>query len=194
MKIAVVASAFGEARKTAKALQTRYKTVGVKDADVIVVLGGDGFMLQTIHTYMTSEKPIFGMNCGTVGFLMNENREDDLVEWDYGEYEGRTTNEIREEIPGWSVWTHPVLGGESIEHVGARCDALIDRMLVLDGPIALVAHAHILRVLGARWIEAPPVEGQRLALETTTISILGWERENRVIHRWNDPCGWEYAE
>ncbi|RMB04890.1 NAD kinase [Eilatimonas milleporae] len=80
MKIAVVASAFGEARKTAKALQNRYKTVGVKDADVIVVLGGDGFMLQTIHTYMTSEKPIFGMNCGTVGFLMNENREDDLVE------------------------------------------------------------------------------------------------------------------
>ena len=121
-------------------------------------------------------------------------RDDDLLEWDYGDYEGRTTNDIRKEIAGWSVWTHPILGGESLDQVGKRCDHLIARMLELDGPIALIAHAHILRILGARWIEAPPVEGQRLALETTTISILGWERENRVIHRWNDPCGWEYDE
>ena len=119
--------------------------------------------------------------------------DDDLLEWDYGDYEGRTTNDIRQKIPGWSVWTHPIIGGESIDEVGARCDGLITKMLALTGTIALVAHAHILRVLGARWIEAPCVEGQRLALDTTTISLLGWERENRVIRRGNDPVGWEYG-
>jgi broad specificity phosphatase PhoE len=116
--------------------------------------------------------------------------DDNLLEWDYGKYEGTTTAETRKEIPGWSVWTHPIIDGESIEDVGLRTDALIERMLCLEGPIALVAHAHILRILGARWIGLPPVEGRRFTLDTTTISILGWERENRAMLRWNDPCGW----
>lgn len=121
---------------------------------------------------------------------LNPVADNDLLEWDYGKYEGTTTAETREEIPGWSVWTHPIIDGESIDDVGARTDALIERMLDLNGHIALVAHAHILRVLGARWLGLPALEGRRFALDTTTISILGWERENRVVLRWNDPCGW----
>ena len=113
----------------------------------------------------------------------------DLVEWDYGRYEGITTAEIRTSLPNWSVWTAPIPDGESLEEVAERTDRVIERVLPLDGTVALVAHAHLLRVLGARWLELDPVEGRRLVLDTGTMSVLGWERENRVIQRWNDPCG-----
>ncbi len=112
-----------------------------------------------------------------------------LLEWDYGRYEGLTTAEIRVTEPGWSVWTHPMHGGEAIGDVAARVDGLLERLVGFDGPIALVAHAHLLRILGARWLELDAVEGRRFTLDTATISILGWERENRVVRRWNDPCG-----
>ena len=112
----------------------------------------------------------------------------DLVEWDYGRYEGITTAEIRTSLPNWSVWTAPIPDGESLEEVAERTDRVIERVLRLDGTVALVAHAHLLRVLGARWLELDPVEGRRLVLDTGTMSVLGWERENRVIQRWNDPC------
>lgn len=111
----------------------------------------------------------------------------DLVEWDYGIYEGITTDAIRESIRDWSVWTYPIEGGESIEHVAERADRVIDRVVALDGTVALVAHAHLLRVLGARWLDLAPVEGRRFVLDTGGVSVLGWERENRVILRWNDP-------
>ena len=117
-------------------------------------------------------------------------RDDDLVEWDYGDYEGRTTEEIRQTVPGWSVWTHPMLGGESADEVGARADRVIDRLLGLDGATALVAHSHFLRILAARWVELPAAAGRRLTLDTTSLSVLGWERESRTIDRWNDPCEW----
>ncbi len=114
--------------------------------------------------------------------------DDDLVEWDYGEFEGITTAEIRTSVPNWSVWTHAIPDGESLDDVSGRADRVIERVVALDGAVALVAHAHLLRVLGARWLELDPVEGRRLLLDTGTMSVLGWERENRVIHRWNDPC------
>lgn len=113
-----------------------------------------------------------------------------LMEWNYGRYEGLTTAEIRVTEPGWSVWTHPIDGGEAIEDVAARVDGLLERLLGFEGSIALVAHAHLLRILGARWLDLAAVDGRRFTLDTATISILGWERENRVIRRWNDPCGW----
>ncbi len=121
---------------------------------------------------------------------LSPERDDDLLEWDYGEYEGLTTAGTRETIPGWSVWTHPIVGGESVEDVGARADAVIDRYSSLEGRIAVVAHGHFLRVLGARWLGLDAIEGRRFVLNTSTLSVLGWERENRVIRRWNDPCGW----
>jgi broad specificity phosphatase PhoE len=115
-------------------------------------------------------------------------RDDDLLEWDYGDFEGLTTAEIRERTPGWSVWTHPITGGESIAQVGERADRVIDRAIRLDGTTALVAHAHLLRILAARWLELPPLEGRRFTLDNATISLLAWERETRVITRWNDPA------
>ena len=115
--------------------------------------------------------------------------DEDLLEWDYGDFEGLTTAEIREQLTGWSVWTHPITGGESVEQVGERADRVIGRALALGGTTALVAHSHLLRILAARWLELPPVEGRRFVLDNATICLLSWERENRVIARWNDPAG-----
>ena len=110
----------------------------------------------------------------------------ELMEWDYGEYEGRTTLDIRETVPGWTVWSHESPGGETPEQVGARCDALIEELLEIEGNVALFAHGHILRVLGARWMGIAPQKGANLALSTGTLSVLGWERVNRTLQLWND--------
>lgn len=110
---------------------------------------------------------------------------DDLVEWDYGDYEGLTTAEIRERVPGWTVWSHAVANGESIEQVAARADAVIERALQVQGDVALFAHGHVLRVLAARWCGLEPQEGRRLVLGTATVSVLGWEHEYRAVRAWN---------
>ena len=111
--------------------------------------------------------------------------DDDLLEWDYGVYEGLATEEIRTAIPGWSVWTHDVIGGESVDQVGARADRVIERALRADGDAVLVAHAHFLRVLAMRWIGLPAAQGRHLTLDTGSMSVLGWERETKVIRNWN---------
>ncbi|MBU1228197.1 MAG: histidine phosphatase family protein [Actinobacteria bacterium] len=113
---------------------------------------------------------------------------DDLVEWDYGVYEGRRTADIRLEIPEWSVWTHEIHGGESAEQVGDRADRAIARALAADGPVVLFAHGHVLRILAARWMGLPAAAGRSLRLDTATVSTLGWEREIRVVRHWNEVC------
>ena len=114
----------------------------------------------------------------------------DLREWDYGAYEGRTTDEIRSEKPGWCLWRDGVAGGESIEQVAARARRVIERAASAGGDIALFAHGHILRVLAACWLDLPPASGRLLALGTASVSILGYEREGRVIRLWNyQPAG-----
>jgi probable phosphoglycerate mutase len=114
----------------------------------------------------------------------------DLGEWDSGEFEGRTTADIRSEIPGWSVWTGPWRGGETVEQVGLRTDRVIERCLDpgVDGDVLLFAHGHLLRILAARWIHLPADGGRHFALGTATIGILGWERTNRAIETWNEAC------
>jgi len=112
----------------------------------------------------------------------------DLVEWDYGEYEGRTTYEIRMERPGWTLWSDGVPGGESAEQVGARADRILAEAWRAQGDVALFSHGHFLRVLATRWIGLPPGEGRSLALDTATMSVLGFERETPVIVQWNQPC------
>lgn len=119
------------------------------------------------------------------GFADRAVVDDDLREWDYGDDEGRTTLEIREERPGWTIWRYGVRNGESIEEVGARVDRVIARARTLQGDTLLVAHGHVLRVLAARWLDLPPGMGARFALATATVSVLGWERETAVIERWN---------
>jgi probable phosphoglycerate mutase len=125
-----------------------------------------------------------------------------LQEWNYGDAEGKTTAQMRELRPGWSVWTSPIVGGESVEQVGVRADGVIaraeaaaEKAKAVPSPrsqddkqgqaVALFAHAHILRILAARWVGLPATEGHRLALSTGSLSVLGHERETRVIERWN---------
>ena len=110
---------------------------------------------------------------------------DDLREWDYGIYEGRTTAAIRGLEPGWSIWTSPIPGGESLDQIGGRARHLIDRALVAGGEVALFGHGHILRILAACWIGRPPADGRLLALDPASIGVLGWERETRLIQQWN---------
>lgn len=111
---------------------------------------------------------------------------DDLREWDYGVYEGRTTDEIREDEPDWSVWTAEIRGGESVEDVGRRVDRVIEAAIAYAGDVALFGHGHCLRILAARWIGLPAAAGSLLELSTATVSRLGWERERRVVELWND--------
>jgi broad specificity phosphatase PhoE len=111
--------------------------------------------------------------------------DNNLEEWDYGAYEGITTADIRKHTPGWLIWDGPVPQGETIEQVAARADRAIARASEVEGEVALFAHGHILRVLTARWLGLPAKAGQLFALETGSISILGYERETRVISRWN---------
>jgi probable phosphoglycerate mutase len=130
--------------------------------------------------------------CEIAGFGDVAVVDEGLQEWDYGVYEGRTTEEIQAEIPGWSVWKNEIVGGETVEQVGARADGAIARALAVAGPetdqvarVALFAHAHILRILAARWIGLEAREGCRFVLGTGSVSVLGWEKETRVVERWN---------
>jgi probable phosphoglycerate mutase len=139
--------------------------------------------------------------CAIAGYGDVAQVEPGLVEWNYGESEGKTTAEIRKDKPGWSVWSSEIVGGESVEQVGVRADAVIKRALasvspthddktVMNGPpenpcVALFAHAHILRILAARWIGLEAVGGRLFALGTGSVSVLGFERETRVVVKWN---------
>ena len=109
----------------------------------------------------------------------------DLAEWDYGDYEGRTTEEIRAEAPGWTIFRDGAPGGESAEQVAARADRVLARAVDAGGVVALFSHGHFLRVLGARWIGQPAEAGAWLGLDTATVSCLGREREQRVLRVWN---------
>lgn len=110
----------------------------------------------------------------------------DLVEWDYGDYEGRTTEEIRAERPGWSLFVDGVPHGERAAAVGRRADAVVARARAVEGDTLCVAHGHLLRVLAARWLGLPPAAGRLFALASGALGELGWEREVPVVSRWNE--------
>lgn len=112
--------------------------------------------------------------------------EPDLAEWDYGAYEGRTTPEIRQSVRGWTIWGEGPRGGETAADVTARVDRVLSTLDNAEGNVALFAHGHVLRVLTARWLGLPASEGRHFALGTATVSVLGWEREARVVERWNE--------
>jgi broad specificity phosphatase PhoE len=125
--------------------------------------------------------------CILAGYGQAAQTEPNLREWDYGDYEGRTTADIRAQRPDWSLWRDGVPHGETIEQVAARAESVIAR--VPDAASAvLFGHGHILRILTARWLGLPPQDARLFALATATISTLGYERETRVITRWNLTC------
>jgi broad specificity phosphatase PhoE len=111
--------------------------------------------------------------------------DDDLLEWDYGQYEGLTTTEIRKSLPDWTIWKNGVPGGETLDEVAARAERVIARATESGGDVALFAHGHLLRVLAACWLGAAPQMGAWFALGTASLSKLGYERETRVITCWN---------
>jgi probable phosphoglycerate mutase len=113
---------------------------------------------------------------------------DDLVEWDYGDYEGRTTLDIRNEVPGWTIFTHGAPNGETPAQVGERADRVLARCRAAGGDVLLVGHGHMLRVLTARWLGLEPVGGRLFALDPATLSSLGYEHETEVIQMWNEPA------
>lgn len=111
----------------------------------------------------------------------------DLAEWDYGEYEGQTTAEIRRAVPDWTVWTHPCPGGETAAEVAGRADAVLNRGRNVDGDVLLVAHGHLLRVLAARWLGLDATDGRLFRLDPATVSVLEHERTVPVLGGWNSP-------
>ncbi len=114
--------------------------------------------------------------------------DDDLVEWDYGDYEGLTRVEVRETSPDWTVWKDGAPGGEAPEQVSSRVDRLIGKYKACGGRNLLFAHGHILRALAARWIEQPVTLGEHLPLDTARVSVLGYDRGTPTLDRWNcDP-------
>lgn len=127
--------------------------------------------------------------CRLAGYGAAAQLEPNLREWDYGDYEGRSTAEIRKNLPKWNLWDSGVPNGETIHKVAERARAVIDRSRMAGGEVALFAHGHILRILAACWLGLPPDAGRLFALDTASISVLGYERDTPVIRRWNDTVG-----
>lgn len=121
--------------------------------------------------------------CALAGFRGEP--DPDLVEWDYGAYEGLTTEEIHRTRPGWSLWEDGVPEGEPIAEVARRADRVVERARSMEGDTLCVAHGHLLRVLAARWLGLPPVCGRLLVLGSGAVCVLGWERVWPSIEAWN---------
>ena len=143
-------------------------------------LGGRRFALV-----LTSPLSRAAETCRLAGYGDVARSTGDLREWDYGIYEGRTTADIRKEVPGWTIWTGPIRDGESVEQVGARARAVIAHAQAAPGDVALFAHAHVLRILAACYLGLPALDGRRFTLGTASISILGHEHETPAILTWN---------
>jgi probable phosphoglycerate mutase len=126
------------------------------------------------------------MTVAAAGFGDVVEIDPDLQEWDYGEYEGLTIDEIREQRPAWNIWDGGVTGGESITDVATRAHRVLDRIREVGGDVALFAHGHLLRILAACWLGGPPLLARHLSLSTASISVLGWEHDWASIRGWND--------
>ncbi len=125
--------------------------------------------------------------CELVGLRKFAAVEPDLIEWNYGEYEGLTTKQIQSARPGWSVFHHGCPGGETPQEVAARADRVLGKVRAADGDVALFAHGHILRVLAARWIDQPASFGEHLLLDTATLNVLGYYYDTPALKIWNAP-------
>ena len=160
---------------------------GVRQAEALGRrLAGKRFALA-----LTSPRARARETCRLAGLAGAAQVDDDLAEWDYGDLEGRTGAEIRAGMPGWTIWSGPVPGGETAAQVGARADRVLARARQAGGNVALFAHGHMLRVTAARWLGLPPAEGRLFALDTASVSVLGLEQELPVIRSWNVRCGGE---
>lgn len=148
------------------------------------LLAGRQFVLV-----LTSPRQRALETCRLSGYADVAQSVDQLSEWDYGDFEGLTTDQIRARVPDWTVWTHPCPGGETAAQVGARADHVIGLARAAGGDVLLFGHGHLLRVLAARWCGLTPTDGRLFMLDPATLSVLGYERETAAIKRWNEECG-----
>ena len=125
--------------------------------------------------------------CRLAGYGSSAQVRPELMEWDYGRYEGRTSRQILADNPGWSLWRDGGPDGETPADVGRRVDQVIAQARQVAGDVLIFAHGHVLRVLAARWLDEPPAGGRHYALQTAALSVLGYEHEEPVISRWNLP-------
>jgi broad specificity phosphatase PhoE len=146
---------------------------------------GKGLAGRSFALVLTSPLRRAADTCRIAGYGAVAHAEDDLMEYDYGELEGRTTADIRREFPGWNIWAGPVPGGESIEQVGARADRVIARAARTTGDVALFAHGHVLRILALRFLGLPSNVGAIFALDPASTSVLGLENDAPLIRKWN---------
>ena len=123
--------------------------------------------------------------CRLAGLGDRVDTDAELLEWDYGDYDGITTAEIHETRPDWVLWRDGCPGGESPAEVGARADAFLSRIAGETGDVAVFGHGHMLRIVAARWLELEPAAGARFVLGTATLSVLGWEHDWHAIRTWN---------
>jgi broad specificity phosphatase PhoE len=140
----------------------------------------------TFARVLTSPRERARRTAALAGFA-NAVPDDRLAEWDYGEYEGVTTPEIRRSEAGWTIWTHGAPGGETAEQVTARLDAVVADIRATHGPVLVFSHGHALRALAARWLGLLVTDGHLFMLDTGTVSVLGFEHDEPAIRRWN--CG-----
>ena len=147
---------------------------------------GDALRGREFALVLTSPLARAAETCRLAGLGAQAGERDELLEWDYGAYEGRTTAEIREERPGWSLFRDGVPEGESVAEVGARADHVVAEVRFAGVDAVLFAHGHLLRVLTARWLGLEPEAGRLFALDAGTISVLGYERETPVLRLWNE--------
>jgi broad specificity phosphatase PhoE len=141
----------------------------------------------TFSLVLTSPLQRARETCELAGLAAFAQIEPDLMEWNYGEFEGLTTNEIQAKRPGWMIFRDGCPHGESPEQVGARVDRIIDRIRSVKGDVALVAHGHIFRVFAARWVGLPPDAGSHFLLDTATVSVLSHYHGVPALKRWNAP-------
>ncbi|HEY9287928.1 MAG TPA: histidine phosphatase family protein [Candidatus Dormibacteraeota bacterium] len=125
--------------------------------------------------------------CRLAGYGDGVQLRPDLVEWDYGSYDGKTSKQIEAERPGWSLWRDGGPDGETAEDVARRVDRVIAEVRAVEGNALVFAHGHVLRVLAARWLGEAPADGRLYALDTAALSVLGYEHQDAVISRWNQP-------
>ena len=126
--------------------------------------------------------------CALAGYGDVAQPRPDLMEWDYGAYEGKTKDELRASRPDWTIWKDGVEGGESVEQVGARADRIIAEAHAVDGDVLAFAHGHVLRVLAARWLGLPPSDGRLFLLNTAAVCVLALDLDSgqAALQRWND--------
>jgi broad specificity phosphatase PhoE len=140
---------------------------------------------ETFALVLTSPRQRARETCELAGLGERAEIDRDLMEWDYGEYEGLTPSQIHARVPGWMIFSHGCPGGENPEQVGARVDRVIARVRALAGHAALFAHGHVLRVFAARWLGLPAASGCHFLLDTATLSVLSSYRGIPAIKRWN---------